>query len=300
MQKDTYYFSHDSNAKDDPKCMLLIDQLGLEGYGIYWVLIETLRDQPEYKYPIKLLPVLAKRYFTSAEKFMAVVSNYQLFYIEDETFFFSKSLNQRMKPLEENREKRRLAGIKSGEVRRLKAGKETEQETNTCSTSDEQTPNKNEQSKVKESKEEESKEEESKKNTITHLQANERVDYEKFKEYFNLQANNKIPVIKLLTQARKDLIKNRIKEHGKKTLKEVIEKALQSNFLTSNTDGNWGKANFDWIMKQANFVKILEGVYDNTPKKHYQKTILHAPGGLDLDDLIREAREFKPENIESS
>ena len=42
MSKDAYYFSHDSNAKDDPKCMVLIDQLGLEGYGIFWVLIETL------------------------------------------------------------------------------------------------------------------------------------------------------------------------------------------------------------------------------------------------------------------
>lgn len=34
MSKDAYYFTHDSNAKDDPKCALLIDQLGMEGYGI--------------------------------------------------------------------------------------------------------------------------------------------------------------------------------------------------------------------------------------------------------------------------
>jgi len=46
--KNAYYFSHDSNAKDDPKCVLLIEQLGLEGYGIYWILIEILRDQPGY------------------------------------------------------------------------------------------------------------------------------------------------------------------------------------------------------------------------------------------------------------
>ena len=38
MSKDAYYFTHDSNAKDDPKCALLIDQLGMEGYGIYWML----------------------------------------------------------------------------------------------------------------------------------------------------------------------------------------------------------------------------------------------------------------------
>lgn len=48
MSKDAYYFTHDSNAKDDPKCALLIDQLGMEGYGIYWMLIEVLRDQPDH------------------------------------------------------------------------------------------------------------------------------------------------------------------------------------------------------------------------------------------------------------
>ena len=48
MSKDAYYFTHDSNAKYDPKCALLIDQLGMEGYGIYWMLIEVLRDQPDH------------------------------------------------------------------------------------------------------------------------------------------------------------------------------------------------------------------------------------------------------------
>jgi len=111
MAKDAYWFSHDSNAKDDPKCMILIDQLGLEGYGIYWVLVETLREQPEYKYPLHLLPVLAKRYFTSGEKFQAVVKNYGLFLVSDDDFFFSESLNIRMQHLENTREKRKQAAL---------------------------------------------------------------------------------------------------------------------------------------------------------------------------------------------
>jgi hypothetical protein len=45
MAKDAYYFSHDSNSQDDPKCMMLIDQLGMEGYGIFWALIEKLRNE---------------------------------------------------------------------------------------------------------------------------------------------------------------------------------------------------------------------------------------------------------------
>ena len=39
--------------------MLLIDQLGLEGYGIYFMLLETLRDQHDLRYPIEDLDLLA-------------------------------------------------------------------------------------------------------------------------------------------------------------------------------------------------------------------------------------------------
>jgi hypothetical protein len=116
MAKDAYYFSHDSNAKDDPKCVLLIEQLGLEGYGIYWVLIETLRDQPEYKYPINLIPALARRYNTTAEKMKTVVNGYGLFLV-DEQDFFSISLMRRMEHLDYKRELARIAGKKSAEKR---------------------------------------------------------------------------------------------------------------------------------------------------------------------------------------
>lgn len=119
--KDAYYFSHDSNAKDDPKCVMLIEQLGLEGYGIYWVLIETLRDQPEYKYPISLVPAIARRYNTTAEKMRTVIGNYGLFTIDDENFF-SLSLIKRMEEYDHKRELARLAGKKSAEKRLLNAG----------------------------------------------------------------------------------------------------------------------------------------------------------------------------------
>ena len=115
--KDTYYFSHDYNAKDDPKCVLLIEQLGLEGYGIFWVLIEILREQPEYKYPIALLPALARRFNSTYEKVKAVVTGYGLFKIENEQFFYSESLNNRMAVLMEKRRKRSLAGKLGNQAR---------------------------------------------------------------------------------------------------------------------------------------------------------------------------------------
>lgn len=118
-QKDAFYFPHDANANGDPKCVLLIEQLGMEGYGIFWVLVETLRNQPDYSYPLMLVPALARRYNTTGEKMKAVITGYGLFQIREDDFFYSDSLNRRMEIMEEKREKHKKAGLKSAEKRGL-------------------------------------------------------------------------------------------------------------------------------------------------------------------------------------
>jgi len=119
--KDAYYFSHDSNAKDDIKITMLIEEMGLEGYGIFWVLVESLRDQPNYKYPVKLLPSLARKYNSTFEKMKAVVLRYGLFNLEEVTdgmdVFFSNSLNRRMSLREDNKMRSRIAGVKGNLIR---------------------------------------------------------------------------------------------------------------------------------------------------------------------------------------
>lgn len=102
------------------KIMLLIEELGLEGYGIFWVLIETLREQQNYKYPLKLLSVLARKYNTTLVKLEVVVKNYHLFQIEDDCFFYSSSLNRRMQKMEEAIEQRVIAGKISAAKRKQK------------------------------------------------------------------------------------------------------------------------------------------------------------------------------------
>ena len=87
MKKDAYYFSHDANAQDDPKCMLLIDQMGMEGYGIFWALIERLRAEKDYTLPFSICGPLAKRWGTSKEKVETVVRNYNLFTLDIDVFF---------------------------------------------------------------------------------------------------------------------------------------------------------------------------------------------------------------------
>ncbi|NLH53720.1 MAG: DUF4373 domain-containing protein [Bacteroidales bacterium] len=111
MEKIVEYFSHDTNANQDPKMMLLIAQLGLEGYGIFWILIEYLAQQPGYRAPIIMLDPLSRRFGVSREKFEAIVKNYGLFEYNDNEFY-SESLLKRLSKLESIREQRRAAIMK--------------------------------------------------------------------------------------------------------------------------------------------------------------------------------------------
>jgi DnaD/phage-associated family protein len=160
MSKQAFYFPHDSNAKDDPKCVMLIEQLGLEGYGTYWVLIETLRDQPGYRYPVALIPAIARRYNTSAEKMNTVIRKYGLFDVDEDTNeFYSPSLIRRMEPLDTKREQNRLAGKLSAQKRMKINTRSTHVQhmLNAGSTSVQP----EEKSRVEESRVEKNKEEES-------------------------------------------------------------------------------------------------------------------------------------------
>jgi len=105
MKKDAYYFSHDANAQDDPKIMVLIEQLGMEGVGIFWCLIEKLRAEKDYKLPLIVIGPFAKRWNTSKEKVQAVIKNYQLFIIDDQHFFSERLKNS----MSERSEKARLS-----------------------------------------------------------------------------------------------------------------------------------------------------------------------------------------------
>lgn len=134
MNKDAYYFPHDSNANCDPKCMLLIHQLGLEGYGIYWVLIETLREQPDYRCPLALIPVLAERFKTTAKKIETVIASFDLFSIEDDKFFCSPSLVRRLNTMNIKKQRRVEAGKKAIAAR---WGKPYEPDTNVLPTNNE-------------------------------------------------------------------------------------------------------------------------------------------------------------------
>jgi hypothetical protein len=105
MKKDAYYFSHDSNARNDVKILKLRRVFGAEGYGIYWMLIETLRDQKGYCMPIDSVGDLEFDYRVSREKILSIINDFDLFTIHNGMVFYSQSLIERMKPLEQKRQR---------------------------------------------------------------------------------------------------------------------------------------------------------------------------------------------------
>ena len=101
MNKDPRYFQHDSNAQHDPKIRALIKKYGVEGYGRYWIIIETLREAPGHKMEDDELnwESLAEAAHCETTEIKAFVDDcvkiFKLFAQED-GYFYSLSLIARM------------------------------------------------------------------------------------------------------------------------------------------------------------------------------------------------------------
>jgi len=112
MKKDAYYFPHFCNARHDRKLKRVQKELGVEGYGIFFMILEVLRDQPAFKYPIEDLDLLADEFGTSEQKVTTVVCNYKLFDIDAEKNFTSDKMVLYLQPYLERSIKARNAANK--------------------------------------------------------------------------------------------------------------------------------------------------------------------------------------------
>ena len=125
MNKDAYYFSHDSNARHDRKIISLKRNYGLEGYGRFWVIVEILREQSTFKLELDDLTfeMLAVEFgidILEATKFIReCCDKYKLFETDGESFW-SESLINRMTIMQKAREKKIEAGKRSAEARQRK------------------------------------------------------------------------------------------------------------------------------------------------------------------------------------
>lgn len=87
------YFSHDYNARMDPKIKRMIAKFGMTGYGVYWAIIEDLYNNAN------ALPTdtetIAFDLRCSEEVAKGVIFDFNLFEIHED-FFSSKSVQKRL------------------------------------------------------------------------------------------------------------------------------------------------------------------------------------------------------------
>jgi hypothetical protein len=102
--RDTYYFSHDYNARTDSKIKRLIARHGLMGYGIYWAIVEDLYQNAN------ALPTdyegIAFDIRSDAETVKSIVNDFDLFKVEAD-LFGSLSVQRRLDEREQKSTKAR-------------------------------------------------------------------------------------------------------------------------------------------------------------------------------------------------
>jgi hypothetical protein len=112
--KDTFYFSHDYNARTDEKIKRLIRKHGMAGYGIFWAIVEDLYNnanalQADYE-------GIAFDLHTSPDTVESIVNDFDLF-VFDGDVFGSLSVERRLN----ERNEKSISAQKAAHIRWEKA-----------------------------------------------------------------------------------------------------------------------------------------------------------------------------------
>lgn len=120
----------------------------------------------------------------------------------------------------------------------------------------------------------------------------DKIDYKGIVATFNSVCVS-FPSVRALSDARKKAIKARLNNYSVEDFKTLFEKAEASSFLKGKNSSNWS-ATFDWLIKDSNMAKVLDGNYDDRagsqgPNHHpYHKQ----SKAEELDDFYKMAAEW--------
>ncbi len=268
MDKDAYYFPHFSNARQDRKIKRVRKELGLEGYGIYFMLLETLRDEAGFKFPVKDIDLLADEFGTSEQKVRAVVANYELFQIDELEMFFSANMVNYLQPYIDKKIQAKEAVTLRWARKKLEQGRDiTQEEAELIRTYNERNSSCNtNKSKVKEIKVNKSKVDKNKE------EYNPSEDFDLFWEAYNKKENKKkcIDKYKLL--------------YKKKQLPEIQKhiEIIKSWHKTDKWKGGFQPNPLTWLNGERWEDEINEKS-KSTPFNQYQKEDNHRKGKINFE-----------------
>lgn len=246
------YFSHDADMRNDVKVKALRRKFSHTGYAVWNYILETLTDSENFELDFREVnrELLAADYeltvgeLTDIVEYACRIDLLQM--SEDGTVLFSAAHKRRFAQLLERRAKLSQAGKKGMASRWNNANEDI-------------TPNK--EVITQDSKEKETKGKESKGKKIEY-------PYQDIVALWNSVCSS-LPKIKTLNDNRRQKIRLRLAEFSDDSSRwlsfcqEIFEKIQASKFLNGGNDSGW-TATFDWVFENSkNWLKIVEGNYDN-------------------------------------
>ena len=321
------YFPHDSNARNDERLVKVRMQHGPAGYGVYFMLVERLREDQEYMSVVDY-NLIAYDLRIDASLAKSIIRDFGLFAFTVDTergeCFYSESLRQRMARKDEITAKRKAASAIGVSVRQ-----ENREKTKTAEMSNqmvtEAQPNGIPNGSEKRTKEKESKvkekctsspyvEEAHAAKPLRNAGARDEAasvapsaggdskdksdfDLAAFARYFNetMAAHGaQIPQVRGIPpkSKRAAFVRARLEEFGKEALALVVQNAAKLSFYNGGGSRGW-VADFDWLFRPSNFLRVLEDTRANAVPKSTNVTTTshHGTTAKSVDDNRARQRE---------
>jgi len=308
-QKSAFWFQHDSNARHDEKMVYLKNAFGMAGYGLYWTLIEILREKTDYKAPIghnwqkDSLYAELDCETIDTQDFIDTCVRIGLLR-RSRHYLWSESLKERMKIYDEKRRLLAEAGKRGMDSRwkekreqdaakpRFHGDNKTDKVAITSAYKDviaitaiTDKSNKDIKTKVIVDKTAENQptlppepKENAFHNTTPAAPSKEIVDL------WNEITAGKLPKVTAITDKRRAKIKQRCAENScdLQWWRDYFSRIVASEFCTGGPDGSAWKANFDFATRSPDVVaRVLEGVYDHRVTNGRSNTPRPTPGRRD-------------------
>ncbi len=267
MKKVNNYFSHDFNARNDIKLKKVNMQMGLQGIGLYWCIIECLYENEGYLTFDDDIELLAYELRTDKEIILNLIENFDLFK-KNKNKFYSPSVLERLQKITDKANKNRENVLKRWE----KIKKTSKNESNTSEIQKENESNTNvlqSQYYIKEKKKKENKIKENillttttttKDNNIySYIESNfgrtlSPIELDKIKLWLSSEQEEIIKYAISIavmngksTIAYADGILKNWKSRGFTSLEEIKNDNSNTSTFNQNTDSDNDLLNYNWL-----------------------------------------------------
>ena len=263
--KDTFYFQHDFNARNDPKLQNVLMEHGCAGIGVFWCIVEQLHEQDGIL-PLAGINGIAFALHVDVKVVESIIRDFDLFQADNENFW-SQSVNKRLQKRVEIKDKRKKAAqhrwaekCKSNANAMHMQSKEKERKENISSNEDNNISSSNEDSST-------SVDPASQEKKIV-------IDYSRIMALWKENCPG-FPQPRTLADDDKSKVRQRFNEMSSgddpetayQRIEAIFKKIGNSDFCKS---GKW--CSFRWVFKNAtNWRKVEDGNYDNNPADSGEK-----------------------------